>query len=70
MAVLDLGTTGCTIVCFSSSPSMDREELERNLLATVFWVSALWRGLANREDMLPRCFTDTYSMLDGLVYNI
>jgi hypothetical protein len=62
IAVLDLGSTGCSIVC-SFSPSAERDEFDRNLLAIVFWVSALWSGFAKREDTLPLCLTDIYSQV-------
>ena len=40
MAVVALGSTGCSMVC-SSSPSGEGLELDLNLLVVVFCVSAL-----------------------------
>ena len=57
IAVVALGSTGCSIVC-SSSPSAESDELDRSLLDVVFCVSALCRGFAKREDILPLCLAD------------
>jgi hypothetical protein len=62
IAVVALGSTGCSIL-ESSSSSAERLEFERSLLAVVFCVSARCRGLANREDILPRCRTEVYLTL-------
>ena len=52
IAVVALGSTGCSMVC-SSSASAEIIELDLSLLAVVFCVSALCKVLAKREDMLP-----------------
>lgn len=52
MAVVALGSTGCSMLC-SSSASAEILELDLNLLGLVFCVSALCNELATREDMLP-----------------
>lgn len=57
IAVAALGSTGCSIVC-SSSPSREMVEFDLSRLEVVFCVSDLRRGLANREDMLPRFLTE------------
>ena len=57
IAVVALGSTGCSIVC-SSLPSAETLEFDLSLLAVVFCVSALCKGLARREDTLPLFLTD------------
>ncbi len=57
IAVVALGSTGCSIEC-SSSPSADTPEFDLSRLAVVFCVSALASGLANLEEILPRCLTE------------
>lgn len=59
MAVVALGSTGCSMV-WSSSPSAEIEELDLNLLAVVFCVSALCNEFARREDMLPLFLAEDY----------
>lgn len=61
VAVVDLGSTGCSIVC-SSSPSTETVELERSLLLIVFCVSDLTSGLTKREATLPLFLTDDYNI--------
>lgn len=56
MAVVALGSTGCSMVC-SSSPSAEALEFDLNLFVEVC-VSALWSGFAKRDEMLPRCLTE------------
>ncbi len=60
IAVFALGSTGCSIVC-SSSSSVEGLEFDRSLLVDVFCVSALCSGFAKRDEILPRCRTDTFS---------
>lgn len=59
IAVFALGSTGCSIKCSSSSDA-DKLEFDRSLVVLVFCVSALCKGFANREEMLPLCRTDIW----------
>lgn len=60
IAVVALGSTGCSIVC-SSSPSAETLEFDLRRLLVVFCVSALCNGFANRLEILPRCRTEDCS---------
>lgn len=65
IAVVALGSTGCSTVC-SSSPSAEALEFDLNLFADVC-VSALCRGLANREEILPLCLTEDCFTVNNLL---
>lgn len=73
MAVLARGSTGCSIVCGSSSPSVEIAELDLTLLLDVLWVSALCSGL-KREEILPLCLAEDYTVsvlyLKGVLVHI
>jgi hypothetical protein len=66
MAVLALGSTGCSIVC-SSSTSAETEELDLSRLDVVFCVSALASGLVNLDEILPRCLTEDCSTVISII---
>ena len=59
MAVVARGSTGCSMV-WSSSQSAEILELDLNLLAVVFCVSALCRLFASRDEMLPLFLAEDY----------
>jgi hypothetical protein len=57
IAVVALGSTGCSMVC-SSSPSAEALEFDLSLVEVC--VSALCSGFAKREEILPLCRTEDY----------
>ena len=57
IAVVALGSTGCSIIC-SSSLSAEGLEFDRSLLEVVICVSVRCSGFAKRDDTLPRCRTE------------
>ena len=68
MAVIARGSTGCSMV-WSSSASAEILELDLNLLAVVFCVSAFCSVLAKREDMLPLFLPEDYcNILANFLY--